>query len=227
MGTQGPLRQRQGTERSEGLPASATRPPRRGPGSHACRRAERAAPRGGRPRNHEPANPQTCGRYSREMRYRTFGRLGWEVSEIGYGMWGMGGWTGSDDDESRRSLDRAVELGCNFFDTAWAYGDGKSETAAGELLRRHRDRRPVRGHEDPAEEPAAGRRSRTDALEDVFPPTTSASTRSARWRTWASARSTCSSSTSGRITGPTDDSLAAGGRRPEARRPRARASASA
>src|SRR5262249_31525617 len=70
------------------------------------------------------------------MRYRVFGRTGWNVSEIGYGMWGMAGWTGSDDDESRRSLDRAVELGCNFFDTAWAYGDGKSERLLGELLKR-------------------------------------------------------------------------------------------
>ena len=64
------------------------------------------------------------------MRYRRFGRTGWQVSEIGYGMWGMGGWTGSDDEESLRALDRAVALGCNFFDTAWVYGAGKSETAA-------------------------------------------------------------------------------------------------
>ena len=64
------------------------------------------------------------------MRYRRFGRTGWQVSEIGYGMWGMGGWTGSDDEESLRALDRAFALGCNFFDTAWVYGHGKSETAA-------------------------------------------------------------------------------------------------
>ena len=63
--------------------------------------------------------------------------LNWQVSEIGYGMWGMGGWTGSDDAESRRSLDRAVELGCNFFDTAYAYGMGRSEKLLGEALRRH------------------------------------------------------------------------------------------
>ena len=56
------------------------------------------------------------------MRYRIFGRTGWKVSDIGYGMWGMAGWTGSDDEESLKSLHRAVELGCNFFDTAWAYG---------------------------------------------------------------------------------------------------------
>src|SRR5437879_1166770 len=56
------------------------------------------------------------------MRYRKFGRTGWNVSEIGYGMWGLAGWTGSDDAESLDALQRAVDLGCNFFDTAWAYG---------------------------------------------------------------------------------------------------------
>ena len=75
------------------------------------------------------------------MKYRRFGRLGWDVSEIGYGMWGMGGWTGSDDDESSRSLDRAVELGCNFFDTAYAYGMGHSEKLLGHALKRHADKR--------------------------------------------------------------------------------------
>lgn len=73
------------------------------------------------------------------MRYRTFGRLGWQVSEIGFGTWGMGGWTGGDDDESVESLGRAIDLGCNFFDTAWAYGQGKSEqllSAALEYRRR-------------------------------------------------------------------------------------------
>ena len=74
------------------------------------------------------------------MKYRTFGRVGWPVSEIGYGMWGMGGWTGSDDAESLRSLQRAVELGCTFFDTAWAYGQGHSERLLGELVRAHPDR---------------------------------------------------------------------------------------
>jgi hypothetical protein len=51
------------------------------------------------------------------VNYRHFGRTNWQVSEIGYGMWGMGGWTGSDDEESLASLQRAVDLGCNFFDT--------------------------------------------------------------------------------------------------------------
>src|SRR5436190_7390823 len=69
------------------------------------------------------------------MRYRTFGRTGWNVSEIGYGMWGMGGWTGSDDEESLAALEHAIQLGCNFFDTAWAYGDGHSERLLGQVLR--------------------------------------------------------------------------------------------
>lgn len=69
------------------------------------------------------------------MKYRKLGRTGWEVSEIGFGMWGMGGWTGSEDEESRRSLQHSVDLGCNFFDTAWAYGAGKSEGLLGDLVR--------------------------------------------------------------------------------------------
>ena len=73
------------------------------------------------------------------MRYRPFGGTGWEVSEIGYGMWGMAGWTGSDDEESLRSLDVAVQLGCNFFDTAFAYGEGHSERLLGQILRKYPD----------------------------------------------------------------------------------------
>lgn len=61
--------------------------------------------------------------------------MGWKVSEIGHGMWGMGGWTGSIDEESTTALHRSVELGVNFFDTAWVYGNGKSEKLLGELVR--------------------------------------------------------------------------------------------
>jgi aryl-alcohol dehydrogenase-like predicted oxidoreductase len=71
------------------------------------------------------------------MQYRRFGRTNWEVSEIGYGMWGLAGWTGTDSDEVIRSLERSVELGCNFFDTAWGYGAGKSEQILGQLLKRY------------------------------------------------------------------------------------------
>ena len=71
------------------------------------------------------------------MLTRRFGRTGWQVSEIGYGMWGMGGWTGSDDAESLGALHRAIELGCTFFDTAWVYGQGRSEKLLGQTLRTH------------------------------------------------------------------------------------------
>jgi aryl-alcohol dehydrogenase-like predicted oxidoreductase len=71
------------------------------------------------------------------MRYRTFGRTGWQVSDVGYGMWGMGGWSGSDDAESLASLHRAVEGGCTFFDTALAYGAGHSERLLGQTVRAH------------------------------------------------------------------------------------------
>ncbi|MGI9549839.1 MAG: aldo/keto reductase [Aurantibacter sp.] len=71
------------------------------------------------------------------MKYRKFGRTNWQVSEIGYGMWGMAGWTESDDRQSAKSLDLAVENGVNFFDTAWGYGEGHSEELLGQLVRRH------------------------------------------------------------------------------------------
>jgi len=70
------------------------------------------------------------------MEYRIFGRTGWKVSEIGYGMWGVADWSGSDDKETDSSLDLAVELGCNFFDTAWGYGSGASEKILGRLIKR-------------------------------------------------------------------------------------------
>jgi aryl-alcohol dehydrogenase-like predicted oxidoreductase len=71
------------------------------------------------------------------MQYRRFGRTNWNVSEIGYGMWGLAGWTGADQQEIEKSLARSVELGCNFFDTAWAYAEGKSETILGNLMKQH------------------------------------------------------------------------------------------
>jgi aryl-alcohol dehydrogenase-like predicted oxidoreductase len=71
------------------------------------------------------------------MHYRTLGRTGIEISDIGFGAWGIGGkqWIGGSDDESRRALRRALELGVNFIDTALAYGDGHSEELVGEIVR--------------------------------------------------------------------------------------------
>src|SRR5882724_3463806 len=70
------------------------------------------------------------------MRYRKFGRAGIDVSEVGYGAWGIGGkqWQGGTDDESVRALHRAFELGLNFIDTALAYGDGHSERLVGQVV---------------------------------------------------------------------------------------------
>jgi len=63
------------------------------------------------------------------MKTRTFGRTGWQVSEIGFGAWGIGGgqWGGADDTESMAALHKALDCGINFFDTADVYGDGLSE----------------------------------------------------------------------------------------------------
>jgi aryl-alcohol dehydrogenase-like predicted oxidoreductase len=76
------------------------------------------------------------------MKYRTLGRTGFEVSETGYGAWGIGGkqWLGGSDDESLKALRRAIELGVNFIDTALAYGDGHSEQLVGEVVRATRHR---------------------------------------------------------------------------------------
>ncbi len=75
------------------------------------------------------------------MKYRRFGRTGWEVSEIGYGMWGMASWSDSSDEESLRSLQASVDLGVNFFDTAYAYGNGRSENLLGQIVRANPNRK--------------------------------------------------------------------------------------
>jgi aryl-alcohol dehydrogenase-like predicted oxidoreductase len=75
------------------------------------------------------------------VRHRTFGRLGWQVGEVGYGMWGMGDWTGSNDKASMAALELAVSKGVNFLDTAQSYGDGHSEQLLGILLAGHRGMR--------------------------------------------------------------------------------------
>jgi aryl-alcohol dehydrogenase-like predicted oxidoreductase len=102
------------------------------------------------------------------MNERTFGRLGWQVGEVGYGMWGLAGWTGGDDAQTRESLRLAVASGCNFFDTALAYGEGASERVLGELVRDNPGHRiytatkiPPKNREWPSR--------RGSALADVFP----------------------------------------------------------
>ena len=75
------------------------------------------------------------------MKYRMLGRTGFEVSDIAHGLWGMSGWSGSNDQESLAAMQLAVDLGCNFFDTAWAYGEGKSDGLLGEIMTRNPKKR--------------------------------------------------------------------------------------
>jgi aryl-alcohol dehydrogenase-like predicted oxidoreductase len=103
------------------------------------------------------------------MQYRIFGRTGWQVSEIGYGMWGMGGWTDSDDRQSMEALERSVELGCNFFDTAWGYGKGHSENLLGELVRAYPDKKLYTATKIPPKNFKWPSKPHFK-LEDVFPP---------------------------------------------------------
>lgn len=102
------------------------------------------------------------------MRYRTFGRLGWRVSEVGYGMWGLAGWTGREDAQTRQSLQLAADLGVTFFDTALAYGEGHSETLLGELVRNNPGRGLVVASKIPPKNRVWPSR-RGFRLDDVFP----------------------------------------------------------
>jgi len=102
------------------------------------------------------------------MKYRRFGRTGFEVSEIAHGLWGMSGWSGSDDRQSLAALQLAVDLGCNFFDTAWAYGEGKSDALLGKVLSANSDKRLYAASKIPPlndKWPASPK----DEYRDVFP----------------------------------------------------------
>jgi aryl-alcohol dehydrogenase-like predicted oxidoreductase len=103
------------------------------------------------------------------MKYRTFGKTGWSVSEIGYGMWGLASWTGAEQKEVEAALDLAVNRGCNFFDTAWAYAEGQSEKFAQNMIKRHAEKRlhiatkiPPKNFTWPSK--------RSFTLEECFPP---------------------------------------------------------
>lgn len=102
------------------------------------------------------------------MKYRKLGRTGFDVSDIGYGLWGMSGWSGSDDQESLAALQTAVDLGCNFFDTAWAYGNGKSDGLLGAVLAGNKGKRLYAASKVPPKNerwPASSRYR----YQDVFP----------------------------------------------------------
>ena len=102
------------------------------------------------------------------MQMRTAQRLGRPVSLLGYGMWGLAGWKDTDDAEVERALDEAVASGVTFFDTAFAYGDGRSEAVLGRLVRRHPAARLFTASKIPQKIriwPAPA----TAALDDCFP----------------------------------------------------------
>src|SRR4051794_35205761 len=103
------------------------------------------------------------------MHYRKLGRTGIEVSEIGYGAWGIGGkqWQVDSDDESIRALRRSIQLGLNFIDTALAYGEGHSEKLVGNVVRDAGERIYVATKVPPKNRvwPAAP----GSKIEDVFP----------------------------------------------------------
>ena len=103
------------------------------------------------------------------MKYRRFGKTGWSVSDVGYGMWGMAGWSGSQDAESMQSLQHSVELGCNFFDTAWAYGSGHSERLLGQLVRQNAGTRLYLATKIPPKNSKWPSR-REFTLDDCYPP---------------------------------------------------------
>jgi aryl-alcohol dehydrogenase-like predicted oxidoreductase len=74
------------------------------------------------------------------MQYRTLGRTGWKVSTISFGAWAIGGtWGPVEDRESIKALNRAVDLGVNFFDTADVYGDGRSERLLAKLKKERKE----------------------------------------------------------------------------------------
>ncbi|HVF54626.1 MAG TPA: aldo/keto reductase [Pyrinomonadaceae bacterium] len=103
------------------------------------------------------------------MRKRRFGRTDWMVGEIGYGMWGMGSWSGSNDEESLRALQHAVDLGCNFFDTAWVYGAGRSESLLGRIVRANAGKKLYTASKIPPKNLQWPSR-RAFTLDDCFPP---------------------------------------------------------
>ncbi len=103
------------------------------------------------------------------MNYRRLGRTNWSVSEIGYGMWGMGNWKGTEDELTVDVLQRAVDLGCNFFDTALAYGEGRSEALLGQVVRANPNKRIFTSTKvPPLNRQWPSRREFT--LDDCFPP---------------------------------------------------------
>ncbi len=104
------------------------------------------------------------------MRYRTFGKTGWKVSEIGFGAWAIGGgWGPQSDEDSVAALDRALDLGCNFIDTAQGYGDGRSERVIAQALKQRSSREKIYVATKIPPAPGAWPPSPYDSVEDRYP----------------------------------------------------------
>lgn len=102
------------------------------------------------------------------MNTRPLGKTTLSVSEIGSGLWGMGAWTGSNDADSLRALQLALDLGCTFYDSAWAYGSGRSDTLLGQLVRKNPAVRPIVASKIPPKN-LKWPTSPGDTIDDVFP----------------------------------------------------------
>ncbi len=103
------------------------------------------------------------------MRTRRLGRTGRETSELGVGMWGVAGWTGTDEAEAKAALQLSVDRGCTFYDTAWAYGDGASERILGDLVHANPETPLLAATKVPPKNRRWPSR-RVDGLAEVFPP---------------------------------------------------------
>src|SRR6266702_2819138 len=119
---------------------------------------------------HTPAPFTMIAKILREgtMNYRQLGRTGFKVSDIAHGLWGMGGWKDSDDEQSFKALQAAVDMGCNFFDSAWAYGDGHSDGLLGQLIKQNPTKRLYTASKIPPKNrkwPASAQ----DPYSEVFP----------------------------------------------------------
>lgn len=102
------------------------------------------------------------------MKKRTLGRTGLLVSEIGHGLWGMGDWAGADDRASVEALKLSYARGCTFYDSAFAYGNGRSDQLLGQFIRSSGATSVVAAGKIPPKNwkwPG----SSSDSLEDVYP----------------------------------------------------------
>lgn len=105
------------------------------------------------------------------MKYRTLSKLGWQVSEIGFGGWPLGGlgWGGQREEDSVAALKQALDLGCNFIDTAQGYGDGDSERVIGKFLKSYKGDRIYVATKIPVQSPGDWPPSPYDSIEARYP----------------------------------------------------------